>query len=342
MTEISTQAKQKLLFDDPVEQSVPCTNSDLTQATIGWSALTADNREQPQELQSQSTVTTVETVTFDMTKKEVVLQCVDNALGDLEQALARGHSDALKGYLKFLSGFHNYSFRNMMLIFMQNPEASMVAGFKAWQGMGRQVRNGEKGLRILAPMVRNRKTEESETSTHQKQEVSDDQQSRVVTGFRLASVFDVSQTDGDDLPEFGGYFGDPAENLDRLKDFIASKGIELRMENPGGGALGISENGLIKVHPDLSPADTFAVMVHEVAHELLHKGDRRKQTTTSIRETEAEAVAFAVCSAVGLEDHFRASDYIQLHQGDSEKFQKSLEFIRGTASEILQVLHLGK
>ena len=118
MTEISTQAKQKLLFDDPVEQSVPCTNSDLTQATIGGSALTADNQEQPQELQSQSTVTTVETVTFDMTKKEDVLQCVDNALGDLEQALARGHSDALKGYLKFLSGFHNYSFRNMMLIFM--------------------------------------------------------------------------------------------------------------------------------------------------------------------------------------------------------------------------------
>ncbi|HBE66687.1 MAG TPA: DUF1738 domain-containing protein [Planctomycetaceae bacterium] len=347
MTNTSTHTEQRLLFDESVETPVPETHSELAQASISGPVPTAEEQEAPgvSEIQAEASVEAAmpikETVTFDLTNKDEVLECVDQALGDLEEALSHGHSEGLKSYLKFLSGFHSYSFRNMMLIFMQNPEASMVAGFQAWKKMGRHVRKGEKGLRILAPIVRKRKADDSEAAKEGKknrERDSDGQPKRVITGFRMASVFDVSQTEGDDLPEFGGYSGDPAENLDRLKQFVASKDIELLMENPGGGALGVSEDGRIKVSPDLSPADTFAVLAHEVGHELLHKGERRKDTTSSIRETEAEAVAYAVCAAVGLEDHSRASDYIQLHRGDTEKFQQSLEVIRQTASEILQGL----
>lgn len=341
MANTSTHTEQRLLFEESVETPVSETHSELAQASISGPAPTAETQEpmtqSNAEVPTDAPTQSAEMVTFDLTNRDEALECIDQALGDLEQALANGHSEGLKSYLKFLSGFHNYSFRNMMLICMQNPDASMVAGFQAWKKMGRHVRKGEKGLRILAPMVRKRKADDSESAKSAKQD-SDDQPKRIITGFRMASVFDVSQTEGDDLPEFGGYSGDPAQNLDRLKQFVASKDIELLMESPGGGALGVSEEGRIKVSPDLSPADTFAVMVHEVAHELLHKGERRKDTTSSIRETEAEAVAYAVCCAVGLEDRSRASDYIQLHRGDTEKFQQSLEFIRQTASEILQGL----
>ena len=334
MNEPITETGQRLLFGDAPIVASQQPDIGLAQAVIS-SQPESDGQREPKKHETEESL---ETVTFDMSNKEDVLKCVDSALDNLEQALGHGHSEGLKNYLKFLSGFHSYSFRNMMLIFMQNPDASLVAGFKAWQKKGRHVRKGEKGIRILAPIVRKRKADEPEQGMGDSGEQTDGEPKKVVTGFRLASVFDVSQTDGEDLPEFGGYSGDPAENLDRLREFAASKDIKLLMEDPGGGALGVSQGGTIKVHPDLSPADTFAVMVHEVAHELLHKGDRRKETTKSIRETEAEAVAYAVCSAVGLDDDSRAADYIQLHQGDSEKFQQSLEFIRKTASEILHGL----
>lgn len=338
MAKSTIQTQQEFLFDDSVEQTLPAKDSNWVHETIGSDSARETLHQGRHDPESSSAVEAVETVQFDMSNKDEVLECVDQALEDLERSLAKGQSEGLKSYLKFLAGFHSYSFRNMMLILMQNPEATMVAGYKAWQKMGRQVSKGQKGLKILAPIVRKRKTDESDSAETKPETQTDDQPKKVVTGFRLASVFDVTQTEGDALPEFGGYSGDPAENLERLKSFIASKNIELLIENPGGGALGISENGLIKVHPDLGPADTFAVMVHEVAHELLHKGQRRKETTASIRETEAEAVAYAVCSAVGLEDHSKASDYIQLHQGDTEKFRQSLEIIRKTASEILTEL----
>lgn len=334
MNEPITETGQRLLFGDVPIVAVPQPDIELAQAAIS-SKSEPEAEPEPKEREANEAV---ETVTFDMSNKEDVLKCVDSALDNLEQALSQGHSEGLKNYLKFLSGFHSYSFRNMMLIFMQNPDASLVAGYKAWQKLGRQVRKGEKGLRILAPIVRKRKADDAEQAKSEPGEQSDGEPKKVVTGFRLASVFDISQTEGDDLPEFGGYSGDPAENLDRLKQFADSKGINLLMEDPGGGALGVSQGGTIKVRPDLNPADTFAVMVHEVAHELLHKGERRKETTKAIRETEAEAVAYAVCSAVGLDDDSKAADYIQLHQGDSEKFQQSLEVIRKTASEILQYL----
>ena len=334
MNEPTTETGQRLLFGDVPIVARPQTDIEPTEAAIS-SQPEPDADREPKDREAHEII---ETVTFDMSNKEDVLKCVDSALGNLEQALSQGHSDGLKNYLKFLSAFHSYSFRNMMLIFMQNPDASLVAGYKAWQKLGRQVRKGEKGLRILAPIVRRRKADDAEQSKKESPEQPDGEPKKVVTGFRLASVFDISQTEGDDLPEFGGYSGDPAENLERLKEFADSKGIKLLIEDPGGGALGVSQGGTIKVRPDLSPADTFAVMAHEVAHELLHKGERRKETTKAIRETEAEAVAYAVCSAVGLDDDSKAADYIQLHQGDSEKFQQSLEVIRKTASEILSWL----
>ena len=137
---------------------------------------------------------------------------------------------------------------------------------------------------------------------------------------------------------FRGYSGDPAENLQTLEQFATDKNITVLWQRPDSGALGVSKGGLIEVDPDLEAADRFAVLVHEVSHELLHRGERREKTDKIIRETEAEAVAFAVCSAVGLEVGNSAADYIKLWQGDVIKLRESLDFIRVTASEILSAL----
>ena len=261
-------------------------------------------------------------------KQEDALEKVDEALSELEQSLAKGNSESLKTYLRFLGRFHHYSFCNLLLIYFQCPDATFVAGFLKWQDLGRYVKKGEKGIRILAPLVRKVKEEKPDG----------EKETRRVYGFRVVSVFDLEQTEGETVPELRTYEGNPAEHLARLEAFTMAKGIRLTWQSPGMGAKGVSKGGEIEVDPNQSEAEKFATLVHEVAHELLHRGDRRAETTRSLRETEAEAVAFAVCSAVGLESGSSASDYIQLHQGDVEKLKGSLDYIRATASEILDAL----
>ena len=266
-------------------------------------------------------------------KREEALEKVDGALAELEQALANGDSETLKSYLKFLSCFHNYSFGNVILIYMQCPHATHVAGFNAWKRHKRHVKKGETGIRILAPVIYKKNDGDGKEPASE-----EEAKTRKLVAFKVVSVFDVSQTEGEDLPSIRGYSGDPAENLQTLEQFATDKNIKVVWQRPDSGALGISKGGLIEVDPDLEAADRFAVLVHEVAHELLHRGERREKTDKIIRETEAEAVAFAVCSAVGLEVGNSAADYIKLWQGDVVKLRESLDFIRVTASEILSAL----
>jgi antirestriction protein ArdC len=252
----------------------------------------------------------------------------ETAISRLMDALERGQSDALKLYLAVMSRFHKYSWGNCLMIYSQRPDATHVAGFHAWLRMRRSVRKGEKGIVILAPMVGRKKSDD---------EISEDAQTRLF-GFRAAHVFDVSQTDGDPLPEFATVNGDPQGYTERLTQFVCNQGIALEYDSKIAPARGMSSGGKISLLPDLTPAETFAVLVHEAAHELLHRGDRRKATTHTVRETEAEAVAFVVCSAIGLDTSTSSSDYIQLHAGDKATLAESLAFIQQTASAILQAI----
>jgi hypothetical protein len=167
--------------------------------------------------------------------------------------------------------------------------------------------------------------------------LTEDEQTRLF-GFRAAHVFDVSQTDGEPLPEFATVKGEPRGYADRLARFVASQGIALAYDSKIAPAKGLSSGGKITLLTDMPSAEHFAVLTHEAAHELLHRGDRRKETTHTIRETEAEAVAFVVCSAIGLDANTSSSDYIQLHAGDKATLAESLAFIQQTASVILQAI----
>jgi antirestriction protein ArdC len=262
-------------------------------------------------------------------KIEQAKQIASKAIEQLSQALENGQSETLKNYLAAIGRFHRYSLRNVMLIASQKPTATHVAGFHAWRTLGRFVKKGEQGIMILAPIVRakNQNTEQAETD-----------ESSTPVGFRAAYVFDISQTDGQELPELGSVNGDPCEYRDRLGKFVTEQGIALEYSQDIAPARGISAGGKITLLPGQSPAEEFATLAHELAHEILHRDQRRAQTTKRVRETEAEAVSFVVCNGIGFETGSAAQDYIQLYEGDAKLLTESLQHIQQTATRILDAI----
>jgi antirestriction protein ArdC len=261
-------------------------------------------------------------------KAEQAKKIADQALEQLAEALKSGRSEELTRYLAMLARFHKYSFGNVMLILSQMPDATHVAGFHTWKQMGRFVKKGEKGIVIIAPMVLRKQDEEAK----------DGDKPESILRFRGVYVFDVSQTDGEPLPEPTRIGGDPGAHIDRLRQVIAGRGITLDNADVPPDALGVSRGDRISIRPGLEPAVEFSVTVHEFAHELLHRGEDRPASKT-VRETEAEAVAFVVCRAIGLETGTAASDYIQLFDGKTETLAQSLDRIQHVAAEIIAALH---
>jgi antirestriction protein ArdC len=262
-------------------------------------------------------------------KVEQAKQIASNAIEQLQQALETGHSERLKEYLAAMARFRRYSWGNVMLIASQKPSATHVAGFHAWHKLGRFVKKGEKGILILAPIIRKKNENNAEAETDE---------SSVAVGFRAAYVFDITQTDGQPLPEIGSMNGDPSRYRERLGKFVAEQGIALEYSDEIAPARGTSSGGKITLLPGQSPAEEFATLAHEVAHEMMHRDERRSSTTKRIRETEAEAVAFVVCSAIGLETGSAAQDYIGLYGGDAKLLSESLEYVQRTATQILNAI----
>ncbi len=260
---------------------------------------------------------------------------IKQAVDYLIQQLEAGKSETLTAYLNAMARFHSYSFGNILQIARQRPTATRVAGIRRWNEMGRFVKRGEKGIQILAPMVgyrRNRKDTVAEPEPETKPQ-------SVLIGFRAVYVFDVAQTEGADLPEFEhSITGEVGEHRDRLIDFLGQQNIALEFNEKIAPALGVSYGGKIALLPGQSKAEEFVSLVHETAHELLHKAERRTMTTQTVRETEAEAVAFIVGQAVGLEMGSASSDYIQMYAGNATLLAESLEVIQRTASTILRAI----
>jgi antirestriction protein ArdC len=158
-----------------------------------------------------------------------------------------------------------------------------------------------------------------------------------VVGFHAVYVFDVADTDGQPLPELGSAQGDPAGYTERLKQFIAQRGIQFEYSDAIYPAQGQCSPGKIVLLPGQSAAEEYAVLAHEMAHAILHLQERRAETTKRVRETEAEAVAFVVCEAIGLKPGSSA-DYIQLYSGDKDTLAESLEHVQCASAEILAAI----
>jgi len=261
-------------------------------------------------------------------KIEQAKQIANQAIDELSLALERGHSETLRKYLAAMAVFHRYSLHNIMLIASQRPDATRVAGFHTWRQLGRNVKKGAKGILILAPVVLRKSKEEA---------TSEEDHSQTALGFRAVYAFDQIDTEGKSLSELGSAQGDPSGYTERLKQFVAQRGIQLEYSDAIYPAQGQCSAGKIVLLPGQSAAEEYATLAHETAHAILHLQERRAETTKRVRETEAEAVAFVICEAIGLKAASSA-DYIQLYSGDKETLAESLEHVQRASSEILAAI----
>ena len=284
-------------------------------------------------MSSNANANTITTLPFNptpQTSKEVIAANVKLLIEQLEA----GHSEGLTAYLTAMGRFHNYSFGNILEIARQKPDATRVAGLYAWNQLGRKVSKGQKGIRILAPMIGTLKKKDTEATTE-----STATHKPILVGFRAVYVFDVSQTEGAEFPALTKRTeGDVGEYRQRLLGHIEAQGIELEFKQSIAPALGMSYGGRIAILPGQAPAEEFSTLVHELAHEMLHKAERRTATTKTVRETEAEAIAFVVSQTIGLNAGRASADYIHLYHGNAALLAESLEVIQRTAAVILSAI----
>lgn len=258
-------------------------------------------------------------------KKEKIADLVNTRIDELNSALESGHSVHMAEVQKLMARFHKYSFKNCVLIAEQFPDATKVMGFHGWKAVGRSVKKGEKGIGIAAPLA-----------VRKKDAIADEKE---VRGFRVVHVFDISQTEGDALPELSDPKGDVADWIAPVEQLIKSKGIRLEYGLLGDGVYASSSLKMITVLSGLRPPLRLDALVHELAHELMHPDlETRMRLTHAVKETEAQAVAQIVCQALGLEGNEHTVDYIHLHDGDSDVFAKSMQRIQKCSSGILAEL----
>lgn len=257
---------------------------------------------------------------------------------ELHAALERGvaslvDSDSWKAWLSVQSRFHRYSWNNTLLIMIQCPEATQVAGYRTWQGLGRQVRKGEKSIGILAPMFAKAKDKNGEDEKR-------------LIGFRAVSVFDYSQTDGDPLPTSGVALleGEAPEGLwDALAAQVEANGYALE-RGDCGGANGWT-NGTtktIRVRDDVSDAQAVKTLAHEVAHMMLHMDSDDAMTHRGLAEVEAESVGYIVAGAHGMDTSGYSFGYISGWAGSAEAdaVRQTGERVQRTARKIIQTAGL--
>jgi antirestriction protein ArdC len=253
------------------------------------------------------------------------------ALKALEQGVeAITDSGEFRRYLTMMARLHQYSSSNAMLIMTQRPDATTVAGYRRWQQLGRQVRKGEKGLVILAPVVRKADDEGDDTT-------------KVVAGFRITTVFDVSQTDGDDLPEpptaeaIKSATDKGGELVHRLEAWLSTQDVLVEV-GECGNAHGYYQPGArrIVLSPGIMGTDHQAkTLCHEAAHYVAgHRGYMSRGDC----ETIAEASAFCVLSHFGLDTSSYSFGYVAGWAQDGDVLKHNLEAIRRTAHDIIAAL----
>ena len=274
----------------------------------------------------------------------------------LEQGIAElFDSERYREYLKVMSKFHNYSFNNTLLIAMQKPDASLVAGFSAWKNnFGRNVMKGQKGIKIIAPSPFKIKQEVEKIDPHtQKPIIGKDgkpvteEKEVKIPAYKVVSVFDVSQTEGKELPDIA--VDELTGDVDRYKDFFAAlektSPVPIAFENIGGGSHGYYhlEDKRIAINEGMSELQTLKTAIHEIAHAKLHDidlnapKDEQPRVDRRTREVEAESVAYTVCQHYGLDTSDYSFGYVAGWSSGRElsELKSSLETIRSAAAEII-------
>lgn len=289
--------------------------------------------------------------TVYMSEKQKVKEITDKLEAGLKELF---ESEKYKSYLSTMSKFHNYSFNNTLLIAMQKPEATLVAGYQAWQkNFERHVNKGEKAIRILAPAPYKIKEERDkldpvtgemmfdENGMPQKEETE-----VTIPAFRAVSVFDVSQTDGKPIPELE--VNELLSTVEGYEDFVQAlmniSPVPIVFEDIPGDSKGYFSTAekRIAVQENMSESQTLKTMVHEVAHSMLHDKEVNQSMDIPVKdrntkEVEAESVAFTVCQHFGIDTSDYSFGYIAGWSSgrNMKELKSSLDTIRKTASELI-------
>lgn len=261
-----------------------------------------------------------------------IKQAFDNIIKGVEQLK---NSEEWKKYLDVQTKFYNYSFGNTILIMMQCPHATRVAGIKTWNSLGRWVKRGEKGIQILAPII---KTKIETTEDGEEKEV------KYLAGFRPVYVFDVSQTEGKELPEITKDLkgNSQLKVYNRLKSIINIPIVEKELESNLKGYYDQSNN-IIVLNSKADINQKVKTLLHEYAHSILHKDPIEYQQERGRCETEAESIAYIVANYFGFDTSQYSFGYITAWAGaKTEIVKKSLDVIQKTAQMIIEQIEQGK
>jgi antirestriction protein ArdC len=260
----------------------------------------------------------------------------NDKLLEAQKALQSGVANLVKSegwqdYLKAQSRFHNYSFQNVLWLLCQgiarNVSVTRFAGYNTWQSLGRQVRKGEVSFKVLAPIG------------YKKKDESTGEESFRLRGFKVVSTFDVSQTEGETLPEpvklLEGSSDDLKAAFAKVEKYNRSRGLTVEREKLSGpNGFFNRMNREIKVDSDLSDLQALKTLCHETAHSLLHDTDEGDSRAT--KEVEAESVAFVVLHALGLDSAEYSLGYVaHWSKGDAKLIQDVAVRVQKTAKIIL-------
>ena len=277
-------------------------------------------------------------------------------LNDVMKTLEEGiqgvyDSEQYKAYMFTMSKFTSYSFNNIILIHAQRPDASLVAGYKTWQSIDRHVQKGEKAIKIIAPIIKKRGQEHELPddlsqiiSIDSNDSIDEKNEKKYLAGFTVANVFDISQTDGKDLPML--FTNDLTGSVEGFEAFLAAiedlSPAPISFGDTGDpsvyGYFNVESNRIV-VRDDLGQMHTMKTLIHEVAHATLHNKDvlGAKEKDRQTKELEAESVAFVVCSHFGLDTSDYSFPYIATWNGnrDMKRFRDAMETIRNTSASII-------
>ncbi len=259
-------------------------------------------------------------------------------------------SERYMDYLRTMSRFHRYSVNNTILIHAQRPDATLVAGFNRWRDQfGRNVKRGEKGIKIIAPTPFKKKVEKEKLDPDTKLPMRDkdgniimEEKEIKIPMFKIVSVFDVSQTEGEPLPDIVGTLTGDVQNYEVFMEALRRSSpvpIEMKPLAPDTDGLFSIDKQRISIREGMSEVQTVSAVIHEITHSKLHnyKKDSPDAKDRSTEEVEAESVSFAVCAYYGIQTGENSFGYIANWSQDKElpELRASLETINKTASELI-------
>lgn len=302
--------------------------------------------------------TTSSVTPIELTGKTTI-EKVKEIIEKLEQGIKElFDSDRYKEYLTTMSKFHNYSFRNTMLILFQKPDASLIAGYGAWQkNFKRQVKKGERGIKILAPAPYKKTVEEKQFDKNgvpmkdKDGNIIVNTREITVPAFKVTTVFDVSQTAGEEIPMLAKQLTGSIEEYEQFFQTLKEiSPVPITLEPIDGTANGYYhlEEKRIAIKDSLSEMQTLKTAIHEIAHAKLHAlpdkdedgvtDDTRPDNRT--REVQAESIAYTVCQHFGIDTSDYSFGYIAGWSSgkETEELKTSLEVIRNTATEFISAI----